>query len=107
MKKTSSRSPRKTRLAQLRALADPSRLEILALLKKPGCCSAPSVDDRRGGMCICDLQKTLQLTQPTITHHLKVLREAGLVECRRVGTWLYCRLNGEALKNLGTSIMNL
>lgn len=91
------------RLTQLRALADPTRLKILELLKKPGCCSA-KVDDRRGGMCVCDLTGPLDLTQPTITHHLKVLREAGLVECRKIGPWLFCRRNEEALRALGASI---
>jgi ArsR family transcriptional regulator len=91
------------RLEQLRALADPTRLKILELLKKPGCCSI-SVDDRKGGMCVCDLTGPLGLTQPTITHHLKVLREAGLVECRKMGPWLYCRRNEEALQELGATI---
>lgn len=91
------------RLEQLRALADPTRLKILELLKKPGCCSI-SVDDRKGGMCVCDLTGPLGLTQPTITHHLKVLREAGLVECRKIGPWLYCRRNEEALQTLGATI---
>ena len=107
MRKAVSRSPEEKRLAQLRALADPTRLKILYLLKKPGCCSVPEVDDRGGGMCVCDLQEPLKLTQPTITHHLKVLRDANLVECRRIGSWLYCRLNEKALKDLGVAIMNL
>jgi ArsR family transcriptional regulator len=107
MRKATATAPEEKRLAQLRALADPTRLKILALLKKPGCCSMPEVDDRRGGMCVCDLLEPLRLTQPTITHHLKVLREASLVECRRIGPWLYCRLNERALKDLGVAIMNL
>jgi ArsR family transcriptional regulator len=91
------------RLLQLRALADPTRLRILELLKKPGCCSA-QVDDRRGGMCVCDLTGPLGLTQPTITHHLKVLREAGLIECHKIGPWLFCRRNEKALRELGAAI---
>lgn len=91
------------RLAQLRALADPTRLKILALLRKPGCCSL-RVEGRKDGMCVCDLTGPLGLTQPTVTHHLKVLREAGLVECRRLGPWLYCRRNEEALRELGEAV---
>jgi ArsR family transcriptional regulator len=72
------------RLEQLRALADPTRLKILELLKKPGCCSI-SVDDRKGGMCVCDLTGPLGLTQPTITHHLKVLRRRGWWSAGRSG----------------------
>ena len=93
------------RLTQLRALADSTRLRILELLKKPGCCSIDlKIVGRSGGMCVCDLQGPLGLTQPTITHHLKVLREAGLVECRKIGPWLYCQRNEKALKELGAAI---
>ncbi len=94
-------------LEQLRALADPTRLRILELLKKKGCCSCDEVDDRAGGMCVCDLQSELRLTQPTITHHLQVLRQVGLVECRRIGPWLYCRRNPAALKALGAALADL
>ncbi len=95
------------RLEKLRALADPTRLRILELLKKKGCCSCDEVDDRAGGMCVCDLQSELRLTQPTITHHLQVLRQVGLVECRRIGPWLYCRRNPAALKALGAALAGL
>jgi len=95
------------RLEQLRALADPTRLRILELLKKKGCCSCEEVDDRAGGMCVCDLQSALRLTQPTITHHLQVLRQVGLVDCRRIGPWLYCRRNQAALKALGAALAGL
>ncbi len=95
------------RLEQLRALADPTRLRILELLKKKGCCSCDEVDERAGGMCVCDLQSALRLTQPTITHHLQVLRQVGLVECRRIGPWLYCQRNQAALKALGVALAGL
>ncbi len=94
-------------LEQLRALADPTRLRILELLKKKGCCSCDEVDARAGGMCVCDLQSALRLTQPTITHHLQVLRQVGLVECRRIGPWLYCQRNQAALKALGAALAGL
>lgn len=99
--------PRTKHLAQLRALADPTRLKILELLKKPGCCSLGEVSARAAGMCVCDLERYLGLTQPTITHHLKVLREAELIECRKVGPWLYCRRNQAALKALGAAVATL
>lgn len=95
------------RLARLRALADPTRLRILALLQRKGGCSCDAVDARAAGLCVCDLEKALGLTQPTITHHLKVLREAGLVDCRRLGPWLYCRRNEDALKELGAALAAL
>lgn len=92
---------------QLRALADPTRLRILELLKRKGCCSCDEVAAGAAGMCVCDLQSALKLAQPTITHHLQVLRRVGLVECRRLGPWLYCRRNERALKALGSTVAAL
>lgn len=98
---------RDKQLQQLRALAERTRLHILELLKKKGCCSCDEVDARNAGMCVCDLEKELRLTQPTITHHLQVLRQAGLVECVRIGPWLYCRRDEAALKALGATLADL
>lgn len=95
------------RLKQLRALADPTRLRILELLKRKGCCSCDELEEQAEGMCVCDLERELPLTQPTITHHLQVLRRLGLVECVRIGRWLYCRRNEEALKALGVALARL
>ena len=81
-----------------------TRLKILELLKQPGCCSVPAVGNQKAGMCVCDLTGPLGLTQPTVTHHLKVLREAGLVECEKIGAWLYCQINGKAIKELGAAL---
>ena len=64
-----------------RVLADEHRLRILATL-------ARADDD----CCVCDLNAGLPLLQPTVSHHLKSLKEAGLVECERRGTWVYYRL---------------
>lgn len=98
---------RDKRLEQLRALADPTRLRIMELLKKTGCCSCDGVDDRAAGMCVCDLERELKLSQPTITHHLQVLRRAGLVDCVRIGTWLYCRRNEAGLRVLEAAVAGL
>ena len=70
-------------LAQiLKAVADPARLQLLALLRS-------AVD---GEACVCDLTEPLGLTQPTVSHHLKVLVEAGLVRRERRGTWAWYSL---------------
>ncbi len=62
-----------------KALADPVRLRLLSLIAA-----------RAGGeVCVCDLTEAFTLTGPTISHHLRVLREAGLVDCERRGTWVY------------------
>jgi ArsR family transcriptional regulator len=92
---------------QLRAVADPSRRRILELLKRRGCCSAADVGAGAAGMCVCDLDAALDLTQPTITHHLQVLREAGLISTMKIGRWLYCRRNEEALDRLGARLKEL
>ena len=65
----------------MKALADPTRLTILASLWKA---DAP--------ICICDFTAGLELTQPTISHHMARLKEAGLVESEKRGIWIYYRL---------------
>ncbi|SHL35899.1 DNA-binding transcriptional regulator, ArsR family [Pseudonocardia thermophila] len=62
-----------------KALGDPVRLRLLSLIAA-----------RRGGeVCVCELTSAFTLTAATISHHLKVLRVAGLVDCERRGTWVY------------------
>jgi ArsR family transcriptional regulator len=65
----------------MKALADPTRLTIVASLWKA---AAP--------ICICDFTAGLELTQPTISHHMARLKEAGLVESEKRGIWVYYRL---------------
>lgn len=75
--------------AILKVLADPNRLRIFVTLVRS-----------RGDVCVCDLVDGLPLLQPTVSHHLKVLREAGLVESTRRGTWMYYRLSTGARSRL-------
>jgi ArsR family transcriptional regulator len=74
--------------ARFKALADPTRLTILNRL---ACCDE---------CCVCELNAAFDLAQPTISHHLKVLRDAGLVSATRRGTWAYYRLEEDALQQL-------
>jgi ArsR family transcriptional regulator len=74
-----------------KALGDPVRLRLLSMIASAG----------NGEVCVCDLTGAFQLTGPTISHHLRVLREAGLVDCDRRGTWVYYRLVPGALALLG------
>lgn len=53
-----------------------------------------------GEACVCDISPAFDLAQPTISHHLKVLREAGLLDCERRGTWVYYRVAPAALEEL-------
>ncbi|MEH3153832.1 MAG: metalloregulator ArsR/SmtB family transcription factor [Gordonia paraffinivorans] len=75
-----------------KALADPVRLRLLSLVA--------SHED--GEACVCDISPTFDLAQPTISHHLKVLRSAGLMDCERRGTWVYYWVIPEALHRLST-----
>ena len=74
--------------ACFKALADPARVAIVNRLA-----TAEEV-------CVCDLNAALDLAQPTVSHHLRVLREAGLVESTRRGTWAFYRLVPEAIEQL-------
>jgi ArsR family transcriptional regulator len=73
-----------------KALGDPVRLQLLS-----------RVASHAGGeACVCDLSAGLDLSQPTISHHLRVLREAGLLKCERRGTWVYYWVVPSALAQL-------
>ncbi len=74
----------------LKALADPVRLRLLSLV-------AAHAD---GEACVCDLNDAFELSQPTISHHLKVLHEAGLLERTKRGVWVYYRVERRALADL-------
>jgi ArsR family transcriptional regulator, arsenate/arsenite/antimonite-responsive transcriptional repressor len=73
---------------RFRALADATRVAIVNRLS--------GAEE----LCVCDLTATFDLSQPTISHHLKILRDAGLVESSRRGTWAYYRLVPEAVDAL-------
>jgi len=78
----------------LKALADPVRLRLMSLVAShPG-----------GEACVCDLNEAFELSQPTISHHLKILHEAGLLAREKRGVWVYYRARTEALASLGTLI---
>jgi ArsR family transcriptional regulator len=69
-----------TELAKVfKALGDPVRLRLLSMIAS-----------REGGeVCVCEMTPAFDLSQPTISHHLKLLRQAGLIDCERRGTWVY------------------
>src|SRR3954465_12370853 len=74
----------------LKALADPVRLRLLSLVASHG----------EGEACVCDLNDAFDLSQPTISHHLKVLHESGLLDRSKRGVWVYYRAKPEALADL-------
>ncbi|MFC3500013.1 ArsR/SmtB family transcription factor [Micromonospora krabiensis] len=73
-----------------KALGDPVRLQLMSMIA--------SAED--GEACVCDLTPAFDLTGPTISHHLKTLREAGLVDAERRGTWVYYRARPGILRQL-------
>jgi ArsR family transcriptional regulator len=70
----------------LQILGHPIRMQILDILARSA-----------GRVCVCDLEAALPVKQPTVSHHLKLLREAGLIDCERQGLWAYYFVQREAL----------
>jgi len=79
-----------------KAVADSYRLRILATLARAS-----------GPVCVCDFTDALPLNQPTVSHHLRILREAQLVTCERRGTWVYYRLADDADKRIEAALVNV
>ncbi len=96
-------TPEQTLDRQLRAIADPSRRKILHALKERGVCSI----GKEMGLCACDIQERVRLTQPTISHHMAILTQAGLVEARKEGQWMWYRRNEVALKDLARDLREM
>lgn len=78
----------------LKALAEPVRLRLLSLV----------ASHAGGEACVCDLAEAFDLTQPTISHHLKVLHEVGLLDRSKRGVWVYYTVRAQALADLGSLI---
>ena len=76
----------------LKVLADPARLRILSILTSAG------------EVCACDLTDPLGLSQPTVSHHIKQLREAGFVESEKRGKWVFHRLVPERLEDISSAL---
>jgi ArsR family transcriptional regulator, arsenate/arsenite/antimonite-responsive transcriptional repressor len=74
-----------------KALGDPIRMQLVDVLRK-----------HAGKVCVCELVPLFDLSQPTVSHHLKVLREAGIVGSERRGLWAYYYVNPEALEELSS-----
>jgi ArsR family transcriptional regulator len=75
----------------LKAIADPARLRLLSLV----------LSHEGGEACVCDLLSYFDLSQPTISHHLKVLHESGLLDREKRGTWVFYKARPAAMAALG------
>jgi ArsR family transcriptional regulator, arsenate/arsenite/antimonite-responsive transcriptional repressor len=78
----------------LKAIADPVRLRLLSLV----------ASHTEGEACVCDLNDAFDLSQPTISHHLKVLHEVGLLDRTKRGVWVYYSIKSDAMADLGALI---
>jgi ArsR family transcriptional regulator len=78
----------------LKALAEPARLRLMSLI----------ASHAGGEACVCELNDAFDLSQPTISHHLKVLHDSGLIDREKRGVWVYYRARTDALASLGTLI---
>ncbi|NGY61218.1 winged helix-turn-helix transcriptional regulator [Lentzea sp. NEAU-D13] len=80
-----------------KALGDPVRLRLLSMIA-----SRPD-----GEVCVCELTPAFDLSQPTISHHLKLLRQAGLVDSERRGTWVYYRARPETTDRMAALLSSV
>ncbi len=84
----------------LQAIADATRRRILQALKERGGCSI----GKEIGLCACDIEQRIHLSQPTISHHMSVLKKAGLVEAKKHGQWMWYRRNEKAIGEVARSL---
>lgn len=80
----------------LEQLAHPVRLQLLDVLAR-----------NEGRVCVCDLEAAVPVKQPTVSHHLRLLREAGLVESEKVGQWVYYRIKRDTARALRERVQQL
>lgn len=84
----------------LHAVADTTRRRILQALKERGGCSL----DKDVGLCASDIEQRIRLSQPTISHHMSILKSAGLVEARKLGQWMWYRRKETALREFARTL---
>jgi DNA-binding transcriptional ArsR family regulator len=84
----------------LHAVADPTRRRILSALKEKRACSI----GKETGLCACDVEQRIHLSQPTISHHMGILKKAGLVQASKQGQWVWYRRNEAALRDLARNL---
>jgi ArsR family transcriptional regulator len=84
----------------LHAIADPTRRKILQALKIRNACSL----GKEIGMCACDIEERIHLSQPTISHHMAILQKAGLVDAQKEGHWRWYQRNERAIKQFSKTL---
>lgn len=91
-------------VSALKALADPTRLKILNLLKAKGRSCCDLIARTEPGLCACDIETAVGLSQAAVSHHMGLLRRAGLVDGEKRGRWMYYRRNESAIAGLAERI---
>src|ERR1043166_138190 len=84
----------------LHAIADPTRRKILQALKIRNACSLA----KEVGMCACDIEERIHLSQPTISHHMAILQKAGLVDAQKEGHWRWYQRNERAIRKFSKTL---
>lgn len=85
----------------LHAIADPARRRILEALKEKGGCS---LGKEKAGLCASDIEQRVRLSQPTISHHMRILEKAGLVEVKKQGHWRWYRRNQKLISEMARGL---
>ena len=80
----------------LHAIADPTRRRILCALREKGGCSL----DKETGLCAGDIEQRVKLAQPTVSHHMRILEKAGVVDAKREGHWRWYRRNEKLIAEM-------
>jgi DNA-binding transcriptional ArsR family regulator len=80
----------------LHAIADPTRRRILAALKEKGGCSI----DKETGLCAGDIEQRVKLAQPTVSHHMRILEKARVIDAKREGHWRWYRRNEKLMSEM-------
>jgi ArsR family transcriptional regulator, arsenate/arsenite/antimonite-responsive transcriptional repressor len=84
----------------LHAIADPTRRKILQALKIRNACSL----GKESGLCACDIEERIHLSQPTISHHMSILLKSGLVDAQKEGHWRWYQRNERAIKQFAKTL---
>lgn len=87
-----------------KALGDPTRLKILEMLKSKGRSCCDLIARNEPGLCACDIEDAVKLSQAAINHHMGLLRRAGLVNAEKRGRWIYYSRNETAIAALADMI---
>jgi len=85
----------------LHAIADPMRRRILLALKEKGGCS---LGKEKPGLCASDIEQRVKLAQPTVSHHMRILEKAGLIEVKKQGHWRCYRRNEKLISEMARSL---